>query len=98
MRPWIIVLTSAICAIITVAALLAPDLSNSSSIGLWSVVRPHIPTLAVAAFGIYALCAMLLTTGTLVAETLFVRHRLGNASSHRMRNHRDWSAALGSRS
>jgi hypothetical protein len=96
MRPWIIVLTSAIGAIISGAALLWPELSNSSSSGLWSIVRPHIPTLAVAAFGIYALSAMLLTTGALVAETLFVRHRLGNASSHRMRNHHDWPAALGS--
>jgi hypothetical protein len=96
MRPWIIVLTSAICAIFVAAALIEPELSNSTSSDLWLVVRPHIPMLAVAAFGIYALCAMLLTTGALVAETLFVRHRFGRSGVHRMRTRRDWPAALGS--
>jgi multisubunit Na+/H+ antiporter MnhG subunit len=96
MRPWIIVLTSAISAIFAAAALVEPELSNSTSSDLWVVVRPHIPMLAVAAFGIYALCAMLLTTGALVAETLFVRHRFGRSSAHRIRTRRDWPAALGS--
>jgi hypothetical protein len=96
MRPWIIVLTSAICAIFAAAALVEPELSNTTSSDLWWGVRPHIPMLAVAAFGIYALCAMLLTTGALVAETLFVRHRFGRSSAHRMRTRGDWPAALGS--
>jgi hypothetical protein len=96
MRPWIIVLTSAICAIVAAAALVRPELPHSTSSGLWVVVRPHIPMLAVAAFGIYALCAMLLTTGALVAETLFVRHRFERSSAHRMRTRGDWPAALGS--
>jgi hypothetical protein len=96
MRPWIIVLTSAICAIFVAAALVDAELSNSTSSDLWSVLRPHIPMLAVAAFGIYALCAMLLTTGALVAETLFVRHRFGRSNTHRLRTGRDWPAALGS--
>ena len=96
MRPWIIVLISAICAVLAAAALVEPELRHSTSSDLWVVVRPHIPTLAVAAFGIYALCAMLLTTGTLVAETLFVRHRFEGSSAYRMRTRRDWPVALSS--
>jgi hypothetical protein len=38
----------------------------------------------------------LLTTGALVAETLFVRHRFERSSAHRMRTRGDWPAALGS--
>jgi hypothetical protein len=96
MRPWIIVLTSAICAILAAAALVEPEVTHSTSSDLWVVVRPHIPMLAVAAFGIYALCAMLLTTGALVAETLFVRHRFERSSAHRMQTRGDWPVGLGS--
>lgn len=96
MRPWIIVLTSAICAILAAAALVEPELANSASSDLWAAVQPHIPMLAVAAFGIYALCAMLLTTGALVAETLFVRHRFGRSGALRLGIRGDWPAALGS--
>jgi hypothetical protein len=95
-RPWIIVLTSAICAILAAVALVEPELPHSTSSDLWVVVRPHIPMLAVAAFGIYALCAMLLATGTLVAETLIVRHRFERSSAHRMGTRGDWPVALGS--
>jgi hypothetical protein len=95
MRPWIIVLSSAIGAIIAAAALAEPELSNSAPSDFWLVVRPHIPMLTVAAFGIYALCTMLLTTAALVAETLLARHRVGRLSSHRAHSRGDWPAELG---
>jgi len=44
---------------------------------------------------VYALCAMLLATGTLLTETLVARHRLGRAGGYRTLAARDWIEALG---
>ena len=96
MRPWIIVLSSALCAIIAAAGLAGPELLRAAPSDFGSVLLPHLPMLAVAVFGVYALCATLLTTGTLVTETLFVRHRLGRSGAYRMPTYRDWTAAFGS--
>jgi len=96
MRPWVIVLTSAIFAILVVIAFAEHELAGAARSDLWSVLLPHFPTLAVAGFGIYALCAMLLTIGTLVGETLLVRHRLGESGRYRGGAGRDWRPAFGS--
>lgn len=96
MRPWIIVLSSAIFAIVAVAALAAPELSGSAPSGLWSVLLPHLPTLAVAGSGIYALCAMLMSNGALIAETVLVRYRLGRSGLHQVAAGRHWQTAMGS--
>jgi hypothetical protein len=96
MRPWIIVLSSTIFALLAVAALAEPELSGSARSELWPALLPRLPTLAVAAFGIYALCALLMTTGALVTETLLVRLRLGRSGMYRATANRDWQTALGS--
>jgi hypothetical protein len=96
MRPWIIILSSGVLAILVVVALAEHQLAGSARSDLWSVLLPYLPTLAVAGFGIYALCAMLLTIGMLVAETLLVRHRLGETGRYRGAAGRDWRTALGS--
>jgi len=52
--------------------------------------------LAVAALAVYALCAMLLATGTLIGDALAVRRRLGHIASYSRPTQRDWTAAFGS--
>ena len=96
MRPWVIVLTSAIFAILVVIAFVERELAGAARSDFWSVLLPHSPTLAVAGFGIYALCAMLLSVGMLVGETLLVRHRLGESGRFRGAAGRDWRTAFGS--
>jgi hypothetical protein len=96
MRPWVIVLSSAVFAMIVIVAFVERELAGAARPDFWSVLLPHFPTLAVAGFGIYALCAMLLTIGTLVGETLLVRHRLGESGPYRGAVGRDWRMAFGS--
>ena len=96
MRPWIIALSSAIVAIFVAVALAGPELLNAPRSGFGSILLPHLSMLTVAALAVYALCAMLLTTGTLVADTLSVRHRLGRTGAYRTPAQRDWMAVFGS--
>lgn len=96
MRPWMIVLSSAIGAIVVAAALAVPELLNAPGSDFGSILLLHLATLAVAALAVYALCAMLLTAGTLIADSLFVRHRLGSPGAYRTLGQRDWTAAFGS--
>jgi hypothetical protein len=96
MRPWVIVLSSAIFAIIVVVAFVDRELAGAARPDFWPVLLPHFPTLAVAGFGIYALCAMLLTIGMLVGETLLIRHRLGEPGRYRGAAGHDWRTAFGS--
>jgi hypothetical protein len=95
MRPWMIVLSSAIGGIVAGAALAAPEVLNAPHSEMGPILRLHLPALAVAALAIYALCAMLLTTATLVAGTLRVRHHLTRNASGRAPSQRDWVAEFG---
>src|SRR5438876_5879572 len=95
MRPWMIVLLSAACAILVAAALAGPEVWEAVHAGSWTSLMPGLSMLAVAALAVYALCAMLLATGTLLAETLVARHRLGRAGGYRTPAVRDWIEALG---
>jgi hypothetical protein len=95
MRPWMIVLSSAIGAIVVGAALGVPEVLNAPRPEIGPMLLPHLPALAVAALATYALCAMLLTTATLLAGTLRVRHHLARTGSDRAPTQRDWVADFG---
>src|SRR5262245_51863512 len=94
MRPWMIVLSSASGAIVIAAALAVPEIANAPRDMIGQTLLPHIFALAVAAIAVYALCAMLLTTATLVAGSLRVRQYLVRASADRTLTQRQWAAVL----
>jgi hypothetical protein len=95
MRPWIIVLLSAVGAMFVAAVLAGPELSDAARSGSWTTLLPILSGLVVAALAVYALCAMLLATGVLLAETLVARHRLGRVGEYGTPPPNDWTAALG---
>ena len=75
MRPWMIVLASAIGAIVVGAAMVGPELLEARRFDFGSILLPRLSMFAVAALAVYALCAMLLATGTLIGDALAVRRR-----------------------
>jgi hypothetical protein len=96
MRPWIIVLASVIGAIVVAAATVGPPLLEASPSNFRSILLPHLSMLAVASLAVYALCAMLLATGTLIGDALSLRRRLGDVASYSRPTKRDWMTAFGS--
>ena len=76
MRPWMIVLFSAACAILVAAALAGPEVLGAARTGSPMALMPGLSMLAVAALAVYALCAMLLATGSLLAEILVARREM----------------------
>jgi hypothetical protein len=95
MRPWMIVLSSAIGAVAITAVLALPEVLSTPDSQTGLILRPHLPAFAVAFLAVYALCAMLLTTATIVTGILRMRQHLGNAASGKAPPQRDWLAALG---
>jgi hypothetical protein len=95
MRAWMIVLSSAVGAIAAAGALAVPELLNASRSEIGPILLPHLPALAVTILAVYALCAMLLTTATLVAGTLRLRYHLSRTTPDRAPPRRDWVAAFG---
>jgi len=96
MRPWMIVLSSAIAAIIGAGAVVEPELFEAPRSDFASILATHLSVLAVAALAVYALCAMFLATGTLIANGLSVRRRLGRISGYSRPTEADRTAAFGS--
>ena len=96
MRPWIIILMSAIGAIVVATAMVGPELLAAPHSDFGSIVVPRLSVLAVAALAVYALCSMLLATGTLVTAVLSVRRRLEPMSGYRTPAQPNWTAAFGS--
>jgi len=88
-------LFSTACAILVAAALAGPEVVGAARSGSWTALRPWLSMLAVAGLAVYALCAILLSTGSLLAQTLVARHRLGRADGYRLLSARDWMEALG---
>jgi hypothetical protein len=69
--------------------------SNAPREEIGQLLLPNSFALAVAVLAVYALCAMLLTTATLVAGTLQVRHYLLRATVDRTLAQRHWIAVFG---
>ena len=95
MPIWIIVLSSAIGAIVLATVLAVAEVINAPRSDIATILVPHLPVLAVGALGVYGLGAMLLTTTNLVASMLWMRRHLGRAAVDRTPAWRDWIAALG---
>src|SRR5580693_6787972 len=91
----IIVLSSAISAIVLATALAVAEVMNAPGSDIGTILIPHLPVLAVGALGVYGLGAMLLTTTKLVASMMWMRHHLGRAALGRTPAWHDWIAALG---
>ena len=96
MRPWMIVLSSAIGAIVVAGAMVGPELLEAPRSDFGSILLPHLSMLAVAALAVYALCAMLLASGTLIGDALSVRRRLGRIGRYPRPTQSDWTTAFGS--
>jgi hypothetical protein len=92
MRPWMTVLASAIGALVATAVVVRPELATAPPSQIVPDLARGLPTLAVSFLAVYALCALVLTTGALIAGILHLR-RLADASSHSDVAHRDWLAA-----
>ena len=83
MRPWMIVLSSAVGAIIVVAALIVPQLTSAARSEVVPILLMHMPALAVAAFAAYGLGAMLLTIVTVVGRILRLRRGVASTAPGR---------------
>jgi hypothetical protein len=95
MPTWIIVLSSAIGAIVLATALAVAEVVNAPPSDIVTILMPHLPVLAVGALGVYGLGALMLTTTNLVASMIWMRHHLGRAALGRTPVWQDWIAALG---
>jgi hypothetical protein len=91
-----IVLTSAVGAIVIVAAMIGPDLLDISHFDIKTIVLPHLSMLAVLGLAVLALCAVVLATGTLVTSVLLARRRLKRMGGYRAPAQPNWTAAFGS--
>jgi len=96
MRPWMIVLSSAVAAIVVAGAVVEPQWSAAPRSDFASILLAHLAMIGVAALAVYALCAIVLATGTLIGNGLSVRHRLGRLSRYPTPTQRDWTTAFGS--
>jgi hypothetical protein len=95
MQPWMIVLSSAIGAIVVAAVFAVPDVLNAPRSDIESILLTRLPVLAVAGLAVYGLCAMLLTTANLIAGTLRVRQHLVRTGPDQSPARHDWLAAFG---
>jgi len=76
MRPWMIVLSSAFVALLVVAAMAVPEVIGAPRAEIAPILQLRSPALVVAALAVYGLCAILITTATLVTDILRLRHHL----------------------
>jgi hypothetical protein len=91
-----IVVASAIVAAIAACATVGPELLETPRSALGSIALQHVSVFAVATVTVYALCAMVMATGTLVGATLSLRRRLEHISGQRRPNRLDWTTAFAS--
>lgn len=95
MRLWMIVLSSAVAAVVAAGAIAIPEVSSAPPDEIGQLLLPHFFAFVVAALAVYALCAMLLATATMVAGTLNVRHYLFRATVDRTLDQPQWTAPFG---
>ena len=94
MRPWMIVLSSAIGALFVAAATAIPGAINAPRGEMVPVMLSRWPAVAVAAVAVYGLCAVLMTTTTLVADILRLRHHLAQTAADQVSARREQRAVL----
>ena len=94
MRPWIIVLSSTVVAIVAAAAMAWPELSLTPPSAIVPSLMPLLPRLVVTALAVYALSAIVLATGNQVVLSLRLRRHLTRATAHQGPARPDWTAAV----
>jgi hypothetical protein len=94
MKPWIIILSSAVVAVAVAAAMTRPELSLATHSGVVKTLMPLLPTLAVTALAVYALCAILLAAGTLVGSFIGLRQHLFRTPPQHGSARPDWIEAF----
>jgi hypothetical protein len=95
MRAWIIVLSSTVLALAAGVAVMRPELASVPRAAVLPSLVPLLPTFVVTVLAAYALCALLATTGELVAQALRVRQQLTRNSRQPGQASADWTAAFG---
>jgi hypothetical protein len=96
MRTWIIVVSSTVLALIAAAAVIRPELSSVPPGPILPSLIPLLPAVLVAALTVYALCAILLTSGDLIVGGLQLRHYLAHNPPHTGAAWPDWTTAFDS--
>ncbi len=94
MRPWIIVLSSAVFAAVAAVSVIWPELSVTPRAAILTNLKPLLPSLAVVALAAYGLFAILLTSGDLIEGALRVRRYLAHNPPHHGPARPDWTAAF----
>jgi hypothetical protein len=94
MRAWIIVVSSAVVALAAATALVWPELGPTRHAALFPTLLLLLPTLVVAALAVYALCAILLVSGGLIAEALRLRRDLDRNPPHHGPARPSWIVTL----
>ena len=84
MRPWIIVSSSAIFAVVVAAATAVPALLHAPPAEIAPILLQHLPAFAVVSLAVYALLAMLLVTAGMLAGALRARQYLAPGQRARM--------------
>jgi hypothetical protein len=94
MRPWMIVFSSMVVAIVAAAAMGWPELSLTPRSAIVPSLMPLLPRLVVTALAVYALSAIVLATGNLIVLSLRLRRHLTRAAAHQGPARPDWTAAF----
>jgi hypothetical protein len=95
MRLWMIVLSSAVAAAVAAGAIAIPEVSSAPPNEIGQLLLPHFFAFAIAALAVYALCAMLLATVTVVAGILHVRQHLLRATVDQTLDQPQWIVPFG---
>lgn len=94
MRSWIIVLSSAVLALAAAAAMIWLELSALPHAAMLSRLVSLSPTLAIVALAVYAICAILLMSGDMVADGLRLHYYLERNPADRGPARGGWVAAF----
>ena len=94
MRPWIIVLSSAIGAIIVAATMAIPEVVNAPRVETSPLLLSRAPALVVVALAAYGLCATLMTAVNLVADILRIRRHLAQITADQVSSRRERGVAF----
>jgi hypothetical protein len=94
MKPWMIVLSSAVVAVVAAAGVALPELALRAHSAVGPSLASLVPMLIVTVLAGYTVCAILLTVANLVGNCVLLRYRLADIPPHRGPLHPDWNPAF----
>ena len=92
MRPWMIIAAGLIGGLAAAAAVSWPELSGAAPGEIAPVLRDRLPALVTAFLAVYALIALALSTGSVIAAVIRLRRRLAPMLAYRGPQRPDWIA------